>query len=115
MINRTFPARHRLIVKDQNGTRIDGKPFVGRWGPAIKELGFSLAGTVLFAQHVLLAEGDADPVLVQAMFQKLVELNKADVDLNAFSVISNGRFQKRRRLDTNLDGRDKCTPSFGNG
>ena len=90
MINRTFPARHRLIVKDHNGTRIDGKPFVGRWGPAIKELGFSLAGTVLFAQHVLLAEGDADPVLVQAMFQKLVELNKANVDLNAFSVISTG-------------------------
>ena len=88
MINRTFPARHRLIVKDRTGTRIDGKPFVGRWGPAIEVLGFSLAGTVLFAQYVLLAEGDADPVLLQAVFQKLVEWGKADADLNAFSVIS---------------------------
>ena len=88
MINRTFPSRHRLIVKDSNGTRIDGKPFVGRWGPAIEELGLSLAGTILFAQHVLLSEGDSDPVLVQAVFQKLVEWGKANADLNAFSVIS---------------------------
>ncbi len=90
MLNRTFPARHRLIVKNGEGTRIDGKPFVGRWGPAIEELGFSLAGTILFAQHVLLAEGDADPVLIQALFQKLVEWGWANVDLNAFSVISTG-------------------------
>ena len=88
MLNRTFPARHRLIVKNGEGTRIDGKPFVGRWGPAIEELGFSLAGTILFAQHVLLAEGDADPVLIQALFQKLVEWGRANADLNAFSVIS---------------------------
>ena len=90
MLNRTFPARHRLIVKNGEGTRIDGKPFVGRWGPAIEELGFSLAGTILFAQHVLLAEGDADPVLIQALFQKLVEWRWANADLNAFSVISTG-------------------------
>ena len=90
MLNRTFPARHRLIVKNGEGTRIDGKPFVGRWGPAIEELRFSLAGTILFAQHVLLTEGDADPVLIQALFQKLVEWGRANADLNAFSVISTG-------------------------
>ena len=90
MINRTFPSRHRLVIKDGSGTRIDGKPFVGRWGPAIDKLGFSLAGTILFAQHVLLAEGDADPVLLQAVFQKLVEWGKASADLNSFSIISTG-------------------------
>ena len=74
MLNRTFPARHRLIVKNGGGTRIDGKPFVDRWGSTIEELGFSLAGTILFAQHVLLAEGDADPVFIYALFQKLVEI-----------------------------------------
>lgn len=90
MLNKTFPARHRLIVKDDSGTKMDGKPYIGRWGPAIEELGFSLSGTVLFAQYVLLAEGDSDPVLLQAVFQKLVEWRKASVDLNAFSVISTG-------------------------
>ena len=90
MLNRTFPARHRLIVKNGGGTRIDGKPFVDRWGSTIEELGFSLAGTILFAQYVLLAEGDADPVFIYALFQKLVELGMASADLNAFSVISTG-------------------------
>ena len=90
MLNRTFPARHRLIVKNGEGTRIDSKPFVDRWGPTIEALGFSLAGTILFAQHVLLAEGDADPVFIQALFQKLVEWGRASADLNAFSVISTG-------------------------
>ena len=90
MLNKTFPARHRLIVKDDSGTKMDGKPYVGRWGPAIDELGFSLAGTVLFAQYVVLAEGESDPVLLQAVFQKLVEWGKASVDLNAFSVIPTG-------------------------
>ena len=62
----------------------------GAGGPAIEELGFSLAGTILFAQYVVLAEGDADPVLMQAMFQKLVAWGKVNVDLRAFSVISTG-------------------------
>ncbi len=93
MINKTFPIRHRLIVKSDGGTRVDGKPFVGRWGPAIEELGFSMAGTILFAQYVLLAEGDADPMLIQFLFQKLMQSNKANVDLNAFSVISTGDSQ----------------------
>ena len=88
MINRTFPSRHRLLIKSEKGTRSDGKPYAGRWGPVIEELGLSMSGTILFAQHVLLAEGDADPVLLQALFQKLLEWRKASADLNAFSVIS---------------------------
>lgn len=88
MINKTFPARHRLIVKDDSGTRIDGKPYIGRWESVIRELGLSLAGTVLFSQHIVLAEGDSDPMLIQAVFQKLVEWDKASVDLNAFAVIA---------------------------
>ena len=90
MINKTFPARHRLIVKEKEGTRLDGKPYVGRWGAAIESLGMSLAGTILFAQHVLLAEGDSDPMLIQCVLQKLISLGKANVDLNAFSVIATG-------------------------
>ena len=40
MINRTFPGRHRLLIKDEHGTRIDAKPFVGRWVPRSTSLGF---------------------------------------------------------------------------
>lgn len=90
MLNKTFPARHRLIVKAGKGTRLDGKPYVERWGPAIEALGFSLAGTILFAHHVLLVEGDSDPILLFAVLQKLIALQKANLDLNAFSAISTG-------------------------
>ncbi len=90
MVNKTFPTRHRLLVKTEKGTSLDGKPFVGRWGPALEALGLSLAGTILFAQYILLAEGDSDPILIPAVFQKLVALKQADIDLNGLSVIATG-------------------------
>lgn len=88
MLNKTFPVRHRLIVKTETGTRLDGKPFLGRWGPAIEALGLSLAGTILFAQHLLLTEGDSDPIQILAVLQKLISLGHTKIDLNAFSVIA---------------------------
>ena len=90
MLNKTFPARHRLLEKTKQGTELDEKPYVGRWGPAIEALGLSLAGTILFAQHVLLSEGDSDPILISCVLQKLVSLGKVNVDLNTFSIISTG-------------------------
>lgn len=98
MINKTFPVRHRLIAKTDQGTVVDQKPFVGRWGAAIEALGFSLAGTILFAQYVLLAEGDADPMLIEFLFQRLAAEGLASVDLNAFSVISTGESQNTDAL-----------------
>jgi hypothetical protein len=88
MLNKTFPARHRLIVKTIEGTKVEGKPYVGRWASAIEALGLSLTGTILFAQYILMTEGDSDPMYLPAVLQKLVALNQANVDLNAFSVIS---------------------------
>ena len=82
MLNKTFPTRHRMLVKDSSGgTKLDSKPWVGRWGPAIEVLGLSITGTILFAQYVLLVEGDSDPIFMEAMFQKLVEMGEANVDL----------------------------------
>ncbi len=88
MLNKTFPVRHRLVVKSPQGTDIDGKPCSGRWGAAIDALGLSLAGTILFAQHILLTEGDTDPIYLQAIFQKLASLGHISLDLTAFSAIS---------------------------
>jgi len=88
MLNKTFPVRHRLVVKSADGTTLDGKPSAGRWGAAIDALGLSLAGTILFAQYILLTEGDTDPIYIQAVLQKLVALEHANLDLNAFSAIS---------------------------
>ena len=90
MVNKSYPSRHRLIVKDKNGTRIDSKPYQGRWGPAIDALGWAYSGTILFANYVLLTEGDSDPIYLQALFQKLISQEKSSVDLNSFTAIPMG-------------------------
>ncbi len=38
MINKNYPARHRLLVKDHTGTRVDGKPYIGNWKSAMDAL-----------------------------------------------------------------------------
>jgi predicted ATP-dependent endonuclease of OLD family len=90
MANKNFPARHRLVVKTEGGTTIDGKPYRTRWRPAIEALGMSLPGTLLFATKVLLVEGDSDSILVNATLQKLIALGKFDHDVNALSVMATG-------------------------
>lgn len=91
MINKSFPTRHRLVLKGESGTQIEGKPFVGRWGRALSALGMSLSGTILFANHVLLVEGDSDPIFLNAVLQKLIEVGRLDADLNSFAAISTGQ------------------------
>ncbi|MEK6701390.1 MAG: AAA family ATPase [Planctomycetota bacterium] len=88
MINKTFPTRHRLIIKDEGGTRLDGKPYVSRWGPVIEAFGLSFTGTFLFANQVLLVEGDSDPILIYGIMQKLISMSKLLVDLNSFSAMA---------------------------
>lgn len=98
MINKNYPARHRLIKKDEKGTQIDGKPYTNRWRAVIDNLGSSLVGTIFFAPYVLLAEGDSDPLLVQGTLQKLVLLNQTKIDLNAFAVLATGNSRDAHSL-----------------
>jgi hypothetical protein len=91
MINKSYPIRHRLVTKAANGTQLEGKPYVGRWARALSALGMSLSGTILFANHVLLTEGDSDPIYIYAMLQKMIEVGKIAVDLNSFAAIATGK------------------------
>jgi predicted ATP-dependent endonuclease of OLD family len=90
LINKNYPIRHRLLKKDENGTGIDQKPFVGQWRAAIDALGLSLPGTVLFASKVLLVEGDSDPILINSDLQKLIELGDFSDDINSLSIMATG-------------------------
>jgi predicted ATP-dependent endonuclease of OLD family len=91
MINKSFPTRHRLVQKGESGTELEGKPFVGRWARALAALGMSLSGTILFANHVLLVEGDSDPIYINVVLQKMIEARKLDADLNSFAAIATGQ------------------------
>jgi predicted ATP-dependent endonuclease of OLD family len=88
MINKSYPARHRLIYKGEEGTVIEGKPFVSRWGSVLSTLGLSLSGTILFANEILLTEGDSDPVYIQACFQRMIAEKKINAEINGFSALS---------------------------
>lgn len=90
LINSNFPTRHRLLVKNESGTRIDGKPFQANWKRAIEALGLAVPGTILFASHVLLTEGDSDPIYIPAVLQKLTEWELFQGDLNSVSVMGTG-------------------------
>jgi predicted ATP-dependent endonuclease of OLD family len=98
MINKTFPTRHRLVRKGKQGTEVEGKPYSGRWKAALSALGISIVGTIMFANHILLMEGDADPILLQALLQKLAALGKLDVDLNGFTAVSTGEARNAHAL-----------------
>ncbi len=90
LANQNFPARHRLLTRTESGTKLDAKPFLSRWRTALDALGLSLAGTVLFAPHVLLVEGDSDAIYVTAMLRRLIASNLLDLDLNRFAAIPTG-------------------------
>lgn len=90
LINKNYPARHRLLKKDKDGTGIDQKPFTSQWRAAIDALGLAFPGTFLFASKVLLVEGDSDPILLNADMQRLIEIGQLTIDINPLSIISTG-------------------------
>ncbi len=98
MINRNFPSRHQLLRKGNGGTESDTKPFASRWRAAIESLGLALPGSILFAPHVLITEGDSDSIYLNAMLQFLVENQFIDIDLNGFAAISSGDSPQARAL-----------------
>lgn len=90
MIDKNVPSAHRLLVKGPHGTVVDSKPYTGGWGRAMSALGITLSGSILFASHVLLTEGDSDPIYLYAILAKLNELDVIDLDLNALAIMSTG-------------------------
>ncbi len=90
LVNQNYPTRHRLLVRADQGTVLDSKPFLSRWRTALDALGLSLAGTVLFAPSVLLVEGDSDAVYITALLRKMIGEGWIGVDLNGFAAIATG-------------------------
>ncbi len=88
MINKSFPTRHRLLMKNEDGTTLDGKPYVGRWQAVLSTLGLTLTGSILFANHVVLTEGDSDPIYLYAMIQKAIKAGKVSLDINSLAIMS---------------------------
>jgi len=90
LLNRNHPLRHRLVLKGTSGTQLDVKPYSGRWSRAFDALGLTAGAPFLFADAVLLSEGDSEPILLNAIFAKLAEADIVDKDLNPLAIIGTG-------------------------
>jgi predicted ATP-dependent endonuclease of OLD family len=107
MLNQNFPERHRLVIKDEEGTKIDAKPHRANWRLATDALGVFLTSSILFSSHVLFVEGDSDPMYLYEFFRQLNRLGELDADANhlgimSFSDVQNLKFllQVIKREDT---------------
>ena len=98
MLNRNFPERHRLIYKDDEGTKIDQKPYRANWKLATDALGVFLSSNILFSSRVLLVEGDSDPMYMYELFRQLNKVNEIDGDSNSLAVMSFGDTKNLRFL-----------------
>jgi hypothetical protein len=98
LLNQNFPERHRLIRKDDAGTKVDQKPYRQNWKLATDALGVYLTSNILFSNKVLLMEGDSDPMYTYELFRELNRSTDVDVDLNALGIMSFYDYQNLRFL-----------------
>jgi AAA ATPase domain len=88
MLNQNFPERHRLIAKDENGTKVDSKPYRANWRYAVDALGVHLTANILFSPNMLLVEGDSDPMYIYELVRVLNNLDEIDADANLLGIMS---------------------------
>lgn len=88
LINKNYPERNHLIYKNEQGSTVDNKPFVGGWAKVKEHLGLYLSANFLFADKVLLVEGCTDEIYVPTLLQELVERKAFDGDLNGLAIRS---------------------------
>ena len=88
LLNQNFPERHRLIVRDEGGTKVDQKPYRANWRYATDALGVHLTANILFSPSVLLVEGDSDPIYIYELLRQLNNLGKLDADANMLGIFS---------------------------
>ena len=90
LINKNYPGRNRVISKDNDGTKIDQKPFVKNWKSVRESLGILLSNNFLIAEKTLLVEGPSDVIYVLHAMKKLKKDGVVDIDLNDLSVVDAG-------------------------
>jgi predicted ATP-dependent endonuclease of OLD family len=88
LLNQNFPERHRLIVRDEEGTKVDQKPYRANWRYATDALGVHLTANILFSPSVLLVEGDSDPIYIYELIRQLNHGGKLDADANMLGIFS---------------------------
>ena len=88
MLNQNYPERHRLVSKDEGGTKVDNKPYRANWKYAVDALGVRLTANILFSPTILLVEGDSDPIYIYELFRTLNQSSQLNADANTLGILS---------------------------
>jgi hypothetical protein len=88
LINKNFPTRNHLVYKNEHGSNIDSKPFIGGWAKVKEHLGLYLSANFLFADKILLNEGSTDDIHLPSILQGLISHRHFDGDINALAIRS---------------------------
>ena len=91
LLNQNHPERHRLVIRDKTGTKVDQKPYQANWRHATDALGVQLTANILFSPCVLLVEGDSDPLYLYELFRQLNNRGEIDADANMLGIYSYGK------------------------
>lgn len=86
MVNKNYPPRNRAVTKNERGTLIDHKPYIGNWKAVRSNLGLIFSNNFFVADSTLLVEGPSDEVYVASLLRTCDRLRVIDVDLNLFSI-----------------------------
>lgn len=86
LINKNYPTRNHLVYKNEHGSNIDTKPFIGGWAKVKEHLGLYLSANFLFADKILLTEGSTDDIHLPSIIQGLISHGHFDGDLNALAI-----------------------------
>ncbi len=87
LISKNYPKRNRVVLKTDNGTKVDQKPFRKNWKAVRESLGVLLSNNFLIADKTLLVEGPSDIVYIWLALRKLKDAGKVDIDLNDINMV----------------------------
>ena len=85
-------------MRDDDGTKVDQKPYQANWRHATDALGVQLTANILFSPCVLLVEGDSDPLYLYELFRQLNNSGEIDADANMVGIYSYGNAANLRFL-----------------
>lgn len=108
LLNQNFVERHRLVIRDHGGTKVDQKPYRNNWGLAIDEMLGADTANILFAPCVILTEGDSDRFYLVELFRHFNSGGKLDADLNHLAIYSYDDAPNLRYLIQKLQQRESC-------
>lgn len=91
LINKNFPGRIRLLVKEDKGTLINNKPYSNDklrfWEPLRSAIGVSLGDSLFLGGKNLIVEGVSDQIILTGFNHKFAAIGNSYIDLEKIAIV----------------------------